>query len=84
MTEDNVLKLPLERRRLSEAEKKILDVSDEIDALLTKHVAAGDIELRTLAGLMAHRLGALLARIDRKQELWEVCEKIAKDQAKVS
>ena len=83
-TKDNLIKLPLEKRRLSAKERKLMAVSDEIDAVILKHIEQGDIDLKTLAGLLAHRLGSFLSKVDRKQELWELCAKVAKDQAKVS
>lgn len=60
---------------------RLMQVSDEIDAVLLKHISAGTVDPRDLAGLMAHRLGSLMRHIDQKSKLWDVCEKVLKAQA---
>ena len=62
---------------------KLLKISDEIDALIMRHVEAGDVDLRELAGLLSHRLGTLVSHFEDKDELLPVCMSVMKRQAKV-
>jgi hypothetical protein len=62
---------------------KLLKISDEIDALIMRHVEAGDVDLRELAGLLSHRLGTLVSHIEDKDALLPVCMSVMKRQAKV-
>jgi len=80
---NNVIRLPLERRRVSKKEAKMLVLSDEIDAIINKYIADAGLDLKTLAGLVAHRLGTFIGRVDQKHELFRLCVKIIKDCAKL-
>lgn len=62
---------------------KLLKISDEIDALILRHVQSGEVDLRDLAGLLSHRLGTLMSHIDDKNELLPLCMRVLKRQAKV-
>jgi hypothetical protein len=62
---------------------RLLRIADEVDAVIIKHLRAGDIDPKDLAGLMAHRLGTLMRHIDEKSVLWGVCEKVLKRQAAI-
>lgn len=62
---------------------KLLKISDEIDALIMRHIESGDIDLRDLAGLLSHRLGTMMSHIEDKNELLPVCLSVLKRQAKV-
>ena len=62
---------------------KLLQLSDEFDAVIVNALGEGKIESREIVGLLAHRLGTLLGRVDdlRKDELWEICSTIARREA---
>lgn len=62
---------------------KLLQVSDELDAVILKHLADEAIDPKDLIGLISHRLGSLIKHIDDKSELWSVCETILKRQAMI-
>ncbi len=78
----DIIQFPKKDRREDEA-RRLLKVSDEIDAVILKHLDAGAIDPRDLAGLMAHRLGTLMRHLDQKTKLWDVCEKVLKAQAAI-
>lgn len=63
---------------------KLLKISDEIDALILRHIESGEVDLRDLAGLLSHRLGTMMSHIEDKKELLPVCMNVLKRQAKVS
>ena len=69
------LKQPLRKK-----EAKLLTVSDELDAVILKYLADPLVTQRELTGLVAHRLGALLKLAEDKDELWNICQRIAKEQ----
>lgn len=60
---------------------RLMQVSDELDAVILKYIEAGTVDPRDLAGLMAHRLGTLMRHLDQKSKLWDVCERVLKSQA---
>ena len=61
----------------------LIAISNEIDAIVLRHLQAGDVEPRDLAGLLSHRLGTLMCHIEGKERLWDVCEKVLKKQAAI-
>ena len=61
----------------------LIAISNEIDAIVLRHLQAGDVEPRDLAGLLSHRLGTLMCHIEGKEKLWGVCEKVLKKQAAI-
>ena len=61
--------------------EKLVEIADEIDAIILKNIENDDIEVRDLVGVLSHRLGALMKHLDEKSELWQVCEKVMKQQA---
>ena len=61
----------------------LMEISNEIDAIVLAHLQAGDVEPRDLAGLLSHRLGTLMRHIEGKEKLWDVCEKVLKKQAAI-
>ena len=77
-----VIQFPNRPARDEEA-RKMMKIADEIDAVILKHLDAGDIDPRDIAGLIAHRLGTLMRHLDEKSKLWDVCEKVAKAQAAI-
>jgi hypothetical protein len=78
-----LLHLPTHRRRLSKKDAKILVMSDEIDGIINRYLNEGILDVKTVVGLVAHRLGTLIGRIDRKHEMWQLCLKVMRDRAKV-
>lgn len=75
-----VIKLPVRGGRDSEA-MRLMAIADEIDGIILKHIDAGKVDPRDIAGLLAHRLGALMRHLDKKDQLWDVCERVLKAQA---
>ena len=65
------------------ATAKIMVVADEIDAVIRKHLLDEAVDPHELAGVLAHRLGALLNLIEEKADLWDVCQRVLKKQAKI-
>lgn len=63
--------------------KKLVEIADEIDALVLKNLKDKDIETRDLVGILSHRLGHLISHLEGKSELWGVCEKVLKRQARI-
>lgn len=62
---------------------KLVNASLEIDSILLKYLGEG-VEERDLLGMLAHRLGSFLKSVESKEELWTVCERVLKRQAKIS
>ena len=63
--------------------KKLMQIADDIDAIIVKYLDAGDVDPHDLAGLMAHRLGTLMRHLEQKGKLWDVCERVLKTQAAI-
>ena len=62
---------------------KLVKMADEIDQVLMRHLADEDINPRELVGVLSHRLGTLMNRLEEKDELWHVCQKVMKKQAQI-
>ncbi|MBQ49137.1 MAG: hypothetical protein CMP10_17295 [Zetaproteobacteria bacterium] len=62
---------------------KLVQVADEIDSIILRNLEEKEVDLVDLAGLLSHRLGTLIRHIDRKDQLWYVCERVLKRQAKI-
>ena len=60
---------------------RMLRIADEIDGIILRHMEAGDIEPKELAGLLSHRLGTLMKNIENKQELIDLCVDVLRKQA---
>ena len=67
--------------RMQEEVKLLKKISDEIDAVILKHLETGKVDPIDLAGLLSHRLGTLIGHIEQKAKLWDVCQKVLKKQA---
>jgi len=74
---------PTAKTKLDTSTVKLLRLADEIDALILKHVEAGDIDPKELAGLLSHRLGTLMKHIENKEVLVDVCVDVLRRQAAV-
>jgi hypothetical protein len=75
-----VIPFPSKLERDAEA-KKMIQIANELDSVILRHLDVGDVDPRDMAGLIAHRLGTLMRHIDEKSKLWDVCEKVLKAQA---
>ncbi len=73
----------LEQRREETVTYKLVKMADEIDQVLLRHLADDDIDPRELVGVLSHRLGTLMNRLEEKDELWHVCQKVMKKQAQI-
>ncbi|MEY4630560.1 MAG: hypothetical protein RIQ81_680 [Pseudomonadota bacterium] len=71
------------RGRIDDEARTLIKISNEIDAIVLRHLEAGDVEPRDLAGLLSHRLGTLIRHLEGKEKLWDVCEKVLKKQAAI-
>jgi hypothetical protein len=72
---------PSSKTRLDTSTVRLLKIADEIDAVILRHVEAGDIDLKELAGLMSHRLGTLVKNLENKEQLLDVCVDVLRKQA---
>lgn len=74
----------LQQKRLDKQSRVLIQISDEIDAIILRHLQLGHCDPKDLAGLLAHRLGTLMKHCDGKDSLWEVCERVLLKQAEIS
>jgi hypothetical protein len=72
---------PTSKTKLDTSTVRLLRIADEIDAVILRHVEAGDIDLKELAGLMSHRLGTLVKNLENKEQLLDVCVDVLRKQA---
>ena len=61
---------------------RLKEIADELDTVVLTHLRDG-VDARDVAGILAHRLGTLMRRLDDKSKLWLLCEKILKKQADI-
>jgi hypothetical protein len=73
----------LEQHREETVTYKLVKMADEIDQVLMRHLTDDDIDPRELVGVLSHRLGTLMNRLEEKDELWHVCQKVMKRQAQI-
>jgi hypothetical protein len=72
---------PTAKTKLDTSTVRLLRIADEIDAVILRHVEAGDIDLKELAGLLSHRLGTLVRNMENKDVLLDVCVDVLRKQA---
>jgi hypothetical protein len=72
---------PTAKTKLDTSTVRLLRIADEIDAVILRHVEAGDIDLKELAGLLSHRLGTLVRNMENKEVLLDVCVDVLRKQA---
>ncbi len=72
-----------EQHREETVTYKLVKMADEIDQVLMRHLTDDDIDPRELVGVLSHRLGTLMNRLEEKDELWHVCQKVMKRQAQI-
>lgn len=80
-----LLKFPKrqESEKNEQIAEKLVIIASEIDEIVLRHLQDDDIDPRDLVGLLSHRLGTLMKHIDRKSELWHVCQRVMKKQAQI-
>ena len=61
--------------------KQLVTLGAEIDSILLQALEDG-LNPREVAGILSHRLGSLMAHLKDKEELWPICEKVLRRQAK--
>jgi len=86
MTKSDGKLIPFKSKKQKKLDQNAIDlvrVSDELDAVILKHLTSGKVDPRDVAGVLSHRLGTLMRHIDNKDALWEVCEKVLKKQAAI-
>lgn len=62
---------------------KLCHLADDIDSVIKHYIVEEQLDLRDLTGVLSHRLGTLLNKLDGKGELWEACEGVLRKQAKL-
>lgn len=67
--------------RLTQEAHKLMNLANELDAVILHHLGSGDLDPYDVAGVLAHRLGNLMRTVDEKSKLWDVCSKVARQQA---
>ncbi|MCX6129115.1 MAG: hypothetical protein NTX25_08650 [Proteobacteria bacterium] len=72
-----------EQRREETITHKLVKMADEIDQVLMRHLIDEEIDPREMVGVLSHRLGTLMNRLEEKDELWYVCQKVMKKQAQI-
>ena len=78
-----LIKFPGRKTKELATAEKLVEVAEEVDAVILKHLQDDSIDPRDLVGLLAHRMGTLMNHLDEKSELWQICEKVMKKQAKI-
>ena len=78
-----VLKFRQKERQEDRITRKMIEIADDIDAVILKHLQDSDVEIKDVAGLLSHRLGTLMNHLEDKSELWFVIEKVLKKQARI-
>ena len=63
--------------------RKMIEIADDIDDVILKHLQDNDVEIKDIAGLLSHRLGTLMNHLEDKSELWFILEKVLKKQARI-
>jgi hypothetical protein len=69
-------------RRYDQNIAKLKDISDSMDKIIIEAVSNG-MDPNEVAGILAHRLGALMRNMEQKSKLWDVCERLLKRQAAI-
>ena len=60
----------------------LVELSGRIDQILLSGLENG-LDPKEVAGILSHRLGNLMSHIDNKEELWDICERVLKREAKI-
>ncbi len=70
----------LRKSNVSEA-MRLKEVSDALDRVILDAIKEKNMDPYEIAGLLSHRLGALMKGFSHKDDLWELCQKVVKRQA---
>lgn len=62
---------------------KFVQFANEIDAVMLRYLNQEELDAKDLVGVLAHRLGTFMGHVAGKDDLWGVCEKVMKRQAKI-
>ena len=75
--------LPFKKRQEEQrVAERLVNLGSDIDGILLGALEEG-LNPREVAGILSHRLGSLMAHLKDKEELWPICEKVLKRQAKI-
>lgn len=78
-----VIKFPSRRPEQNKNIIKLKNASDNIDSVIIGCLNDPGLDPKEVAGLLAHRLGALLKNMDKKDKLWSVYRKVVEKQAEL-
>lgn len=76
----NVLNFPVKQIKDKEL-LRLKGASDRIDRVVAEAITQDGLEPYEMAGILAHRLGALIKSLDGNSTLLGVCEKVIKKKA---
>ncbi len=78
-----IIKFPRRKLKLDDHSKALLNLAGDIDVVIEEALRDGVLSGHDIAGVLAHRLGSLMSLLSQKPELWEICERVLKKQAKI-
>lgn len=61
----------------------LLKIANQIDAIIIEELERGEVSGVELAGVLAHRLGAILKNLNNKADMWHLCQKIIERKASI-
>lgn len=62
---------------------RLLHLAQDIDAVILRYLGDGKVEAKDIAGVISHRLGALVRHLEEREHLVDVCSEVFKKQAAV-
>lgn len=74
---------PSQKPKVSASIIKLKNASDAIDDVIVACLNDPSLDPKEIAGVLAHRLGALMKNMDQKEKLWEVYRKVTERQAAI-
>ena len=79
-----VLKFPAGKDvRHSPSVIKLKNASDAIDEIIVACLQDHTLDPKEVAGVLAHRLGALIKNMEEKEKLWGIYRKVTEKQAQI-
>ena len=63
---------------------KLKNASDAIDGVIIGCLQDPTLDPKEVAGILAHRLGALIKNMDQKEKLWQIYQRVAEKQAEIN
>ena len=73
--------IPFPKEYRNEEFLKLKNFADDLDQLLIYGVEYDHLDSGELVGVVAHRLGNLMASMEQKDQLWSICEQVVRRQA---